>query len=529
MKTVLSGLSLLAVLLSLSACAPKEGPEKADTSFPLVPKESRSPAFEAIGKDLDLGGDFFYFKDFGTAFQELGDQLNAFMGGMAAYSPTDMGMMMAAMFPYDQAVEILGISELSAIGASSYREGASFRNKSVVYLPGGAKGLFALFGEQPHAFDALALAPADADIFVTQDIRGRVLAQVVRDGAEAFMPGNGEQAAAAILGKPVSPASTLTIGDALDKSDTVVTTVVRFGAMRELTFPMAQESVSVPQTEYFVQLKGMSWLVSEGVIPIEMNVSEGTMTRTEEGDLVVYQNEASVPAGLPLPTVVVILDTATGDLTIASSRAFFDECRSGKSRLADTPAYQAAVKGLPTEGNGLTFVSQKAFQTFITLRDNIVEQFPQAAGVLGLYEFVFPVLSLDKAEAGAAAVTVTRPDSIFSDARWPTASAGFGESGTLMASTGVFAAMAIPAFNKVRETSREKTITNNLRQVASAGQLYLLEEGATEVTYPTLVEKEYFMPFEPVDGESYDDLVIKEQGGTLEVITDSGTTVEYAY
>ena len=53
---------------------------------------------------------------------------------------------------------------------------------------------------------------------------------------------------------------------------------------------------------------------------------------------------------------------------------------------------------------------------------------------------------------------------------------------------GLLAAMAVPAFQKVRTTSQQKTITNNLRQLATASQQYFLENGsATTVNYDTLV------------------------------------------
>ena len=39
---------------------------------------------------------------------------------------------------------------------------------------------------------------------------------------------------------------------------------------------------------------------------------------------------------------------------------------------------------------------------------------------------------------------------------------------------GLLAAMAVPAFQKVRQNSQEKAITNNLRQVAHAGSLRLI-------------------------------------------------------
>ena len=52
---------------------------------------------------------------------------------------------------------------------------------------------------------------------------------------------------------------------------------------------------------------------------------------------------------------------------------------------------------------------------------------------------------------------------------------------------GLLAAMAIPAFNKVRATSQDKAVINNLRQYASAGQQYMLDEGVATVAYGDII------------------------------------------
>ncbi len=52
---------------------------------------------------------------------------------------------------------------------------------------------------------------------------------------------------------------------------------------------------------------------------------------------------------------------------------------------------------------------------------------------------------------------------------------------------GLLAAMAIPAFTKVRKTSQEKTIVNNLRQLNAAAQQYFLENGVESVVSADLV------------------------------------------
>ena len=71
---------------------------------------------------------------------------------------------------------------------------------------------------------------------------------------------------------------------------------------------------------------------------------------------------------------------------------------------------------------------------------------------------------------------------------------------------GLLAAMAIPAFNKVRTTSQNKTIVNNLRQLNSAAQQYFLENGSTSVASTALVGTDadkYIKSIQTVRSEGY--------------------------
>ena len=94
---------------------------------------------------------------------------------------------------------------------------------------------------------------------------------------------------------------------------------------------------------------------------------------------------------------------------------------------------------------------------------------------------------------------------------------------------GLLAAMAIPAFNKVRQESREKTVKNNLRQIASAGQQYILEEGVAQANYSSLVTV-YFSPIATVAGEDYTALTVSQDGGVLSIsVRGADSNVTYAY
>ena len=52
---------------------------------------------------------------------------------------------------------------------------------------------------------------------------------------------------------------------------------------------------------------------------------------------------------------------------------------------------------------------------------------------------------------------------------------------------GLLAAMAIPAFQKVRSASQDKTVLNNARQISAAADQYYLENGVSTVTLGSLI------------------------------------------
>jgi len=71
---------------------------------------------------------------------------------------------------------------------------------------------------------------------------------------------------------------------------------------------------------------------------------------------------------------------------------------------------------------------------------------------------------------------------------------------------GLLAAMAIPAFQRVRSSSQDKAVMNNLRQLSNASSQYYLEHGVTRITSAALVgthSSSYIRAIQTVAGESY--------------------------
>src|SRR3954468_23699069 len=69
---------------------------------------------------------------------------------------------------------------------------------------------------------------------------------------------------------------------------------------------------------------------------------------------------------------------------------------------------------------------------------------------------------------------------------------------------GLLAAMAIPAFQKVRVASQDKAVLNNARQMAAAADQYYLENGATFADPTSLIgATNYVKALNTVANESY--------------------------
>src|ERR1700682_5712983 len=81
---------------------------------------------------------------------------------------------------------------------------------------------------------------------------------------------------------------------------------------------------------------------------------------------------------------------------------------------------------------------------------------------------------------------------------------------------GLLAAMAIPAFQKVRSSSQDKTVLNNARQLSAAADQYYLENGVSTAASSNLVgSAAYVKVINTVAGESYPDSYT--QGTTITI------------
>jgi type IV pilus assembly protein PilA len=93
---------------------------------------------------------------------------------------------------------------------------------------------------------------------------------------------------------------------------------------------------------------------------------------------------------------------------------------------------------------------------------------------------------------------------------------------------GLLAAMAIPAFQKVRRNSQDKAVLNNARQLSAGADQYYLENGVSCVTLSDLIgPTSYVKALNSVANETYP--LGFTQGITITIQSVAGTrTITYA-
>jgi type IV pilus assembly protein PilA len=405
----------------------------------------------------------------------------------------------------------LGLGDIKAVGMSSVPESNGyFRNRTFFYTPDGRRGLMAGLGGAPAAFAKLKLAPADTDLYSESELD---LAEVYK-AAKAIVTKVGGDTSANLMEDKIKQAgekAAISLLSFMNEWKGHSATVVRFDQTENLTLPG------------FVMPRPSILICVDGLAPtLEPMLKKSPMLKMKvDGTRQIFSQTRPMP--MPGIDPVIVLDGST--FYFATSPAFLDECLNNQTSLAQTPAFEQALAQVSQTGNGLLYASPRLFSRLHDL-EQLNPQLPQQ----NMQVLKMMLRNVPKPERPLVSVRTNLPDGILVRSYW---NRSLKQDVAAIAiynpvSVGLVAAMAIPAFQKVRATSQEKAILNNLRQLAAAADQYYLEYGVDTVTYDKLVGPDkYIRQITPIAGEDYRRLNFKS-GMPLVVRTAAGLEVRYA-
>ncbi|HWA08100.1 MAG TPA: hypothetical protein VG838_01405 [Opitutaceae bacterium] len=505
-------LAAAAALLASTGCQkqaeapPVVAPPK-PPSVEIVKAQEQSRHFLAVNRQLELGGTLYGYADVDGDVLKLAGTLHDTLTQVAAAQPA-----LAPFVNQDYAALFgtLGLTDIKAVGVSSVPDGTGFfRNRAFFYTPDQRHGLLAGLGGKSVPFTHVNLAPADTDIYgeseidlpavyhAIQDVVGRVGGEMAKNQLEEGL-------------KKGSEASKISLLNLINGMKGRAAVVMRFDGDKTLPLPV----VNLPAFSVLVCVDG----VGPAIEPALM--ANPALARSDDGSLHLYRMKP-LPVGGFEPVLAV--DGTT--LYFATTPGFLTECRTLKSGLKDTPVFRQSLARVGAEGNGLGYFSPHLFQRLRQI-ETLNPYLPEA--VRSNIHLV--MARLPAPTQPLVTVRTNLPDGILVRSYWDRS---LKQDVALISiynpvTIGVIAAMAIPAFQKVRAASQEKAVLNNLRQLGAAADQYYLESGESSAKYSDLVgPTKYIKVINSVAGEDYRSIRF-QQGRPLQVrLPSTGQTIQY--
>jgi len=453
-------------------------------------------SLDDVAEYIDLDGQAVAFADFTGDAQEIGASLTDIYNTYLQSAPNAMPIPLQ----FEALFSTLGIDTVEAVAFSSKEmDNGLMLNRSFTRLMGERVGLTALYDLGNRPFTAAQMAPDTATMVMSGQMNFDELRDTIVNLVVQVMGPMGQGLAQQEL-MNVLPGTDLTVTELFDE----LSVPMDFILQQEL------KETGEPEIQAWMRLQGSGAVLDRLLHMVAMFGIEAETT--EMGVKVDFS-----PLMQDSPVGLILTNTPDGDLILYTSEEYNALVMSSEDKLVDTEAFKKLTAGLPKEA---AFYSYNKGTDIAPLLEALGQE-PEVAAYVPVIEKAVAFLVGDFMDPSASAVFAVDGGI----AQMSYASFSYKQLAVALPTAffgGLTAAMAIPAFQKVRTNSQEKAVTNNLRQLASAADQYMLEYGVTEVTYEDLGE--YFADgaLSPVCGEDYSGMVISQDMGELGITLPDG-------
>lgn len=471
--------SLLVLTSVLALAAANAAPT---SSVPLQPSVGQPSAhLPAVLSHLDFGGEVFGYYDVDGELEGGVEGISRFYEAIRSAS-AESGQQLPAISTatFTETFRILGLFDTKAIGQSSVRmANGRYLNKSFLLTPKGRTGLLRMVGGEAHDFESLAMAPADAQIVVEVELDGAALLETVKAlalnlGGRAVL----DQIEAA-LKQPVAPApGAPTAGQIFAALKTRVILIV--AANPSQTFkPDGTKGPELPVPHAILLVEGLAPLLHPVIKAENSGHTDGNITITETESR--YTIESKAPSkNIPI-TPTLDLDLKGGQLRIATSKAFLESCLSKKGGFTANVVYQNISANLPKSGNSLVCMNLTILPILFDTITAEAKKDPNAGTAVEGLGYARNFVS--QFSQPSLTTLSNLPDGILVTSNSPCSHKNQLMGAGSVVTTGFLAAMAIPAFNRVRKQSRQTTLVQDGRMLGTSAQQFFLTSGRETVSF----------------------------------------------
>jgi hypothetical protein len=544
-----------ALILLFAGCAkkpeapapaqPSPAPARTGDQVALVRQAERSSHFEDVNANLELGGVLYGYVDIDGDALDLAKSAEGIVHQLAVLQPSLSTLDhqdLKALF------SDLGLNDIKAVGVSSVREASgTYRNRAFLYTPDGRHGFLAVLGGQPATFEGAKLAPSDCDFYTECEFNVGALYGSIRTIIErAAGPDQASAFDKKILGLGAQAGfSALDFVKGL-KGRLVV--IVRTDPHASMAMPSANGRVlRLPAIQAVLRVTGIGSAM-ESIFERDASFA-GSM---DNGRHLFKPKKPSEIQGLD-----PVIETDGETFYYSTSPAFLAQCLAQKAGLDTNPLFAEQLAQLGPDGNGLTWVSPRFFESLRSvpsLNSDAPAQFLQA--------FTLLAGNLPAIDQPLFSIRSNLPKGILVRSNWYRSLKANLALFTIYnpVTLGLVSAMAIPAIEKVKQNARVRAasvpgngspsparpvaplpqgvtppqsegqtgpILANLKVLSEAADKYYADHGVTTTTLERLMEERYIRP--PVStaaGEDYRTVLFKK-GRPLRLFLKDGRIITY--
>ena len=490
------------------------GCHKNESSMGEAPKAAEASAeknsFKEVTSKLDAGGNLYFYLSTEEWLDGLSDKMagwREFPKSIPGISDDDQKNIAKGFDVGTSLIKNSGIEDISGVGISSLALDKGFyRTKFVLHHYKGKDSgyLWKLMGTSPHPLNGLDFLPATTAFATFSDMNAPLAwAALDKELAKSGIPGAAE--ALQQIPDQFAAVTGLKLDKVLASMGNEYGLVITLDDSKKISVPVGSDPLQVPEPGIMIVIKVKDDVIFNRVD--EVLKANKQVIRTDKGGL----KMRTMPIPLPLPITLRPSIARSGDyLFIATTDALIQEAlavKDGKKPgLKSSDEFKKLAKGLPTEGNQFSYISQRFGQTWKEVQTQVMEN--RGEDKAGQTELIKKLMNMNDV---AYAYNV----SANTDEGWIGVGNGNQNAAKLVLLPAVVipvvAAIAVPNFIKARGTAQENSCINNLRIIDGAKQMWALESKKTANEVPTWAD------LKPYLGRPNSAQLICPKGGTYQI------------
>jgi general secretion pathway protein G len=318
-------------------------------------KESRE-RFKQMSQKLDRNGDIYIYMDVRDSIKAAFDYWKSTLN--MQNTPDEIIKAFAGL---EKILQLSGCYNIRDIGLSRIRSGDLLRTKKFISLTGEKQGIFKALGAEPHKSQSLDYAPANSDIFISEDIN---LKEILSFALEAN---------AILLGLPDVPDLKKIIVNIKEEMGIDVQKlaedcgeefafILQRDPSRKMTISgvMNQEiKFSLPRMAFLVPVKNDVIFKS---ISSEISMQDSSIKEISEGKVrKILLQKSSPNANYPTEPAIAFDGTHVIITTHISLLDAILEAKKSGNCLKNSKTFQKYTRDLPAEFNGLCYFNHAIF------------------------------------------------------------------------------------------------------------------------------------------------------------------------